>query len=105
MDMAIGRAINTLKERDLYENTLIVFVSDHGENFAEPDPKIAFGHSLLHKHVVNLPLIIKMPHSQFAGVDSDALLTNLDIAPHNSRCIGSGARSELGRQKLASHAP
>lgn len=34
MDMSIGRVINYLKENGLYENTLIVFMSDNGANGA-----------------------------------------------------------------------
>jgi arylsulfatase len=34
MDMSIGRLFNSLKEKGLYENTLIVFFSDNGANGA-----------------------------------------------------------------------
>ena len=30
MDVMVGRLIKTLRESDLYENSLIVFVSDNG---------------------------------------------------------------------------
>jgi len=36
MDMSIGRLINYLKENNLYNNTLIVFMSDNGANGASP---------------------------------------------------------------------
>jgi anaerobic selenocysteine-containing dehydrogenase len=38
MDAWIGRLLGTLREHGLYDDTLIVLVSDHGDEFADHDP-------------------------------------------------------------------
>jgi arylsulfatase A-like enzyme len=81
MDSQIGRAIQALERLGLYDRTVIVFIADHGENFGDPDPQIAFTHALLHQHVVRLPLVIKLPHSRWAGDEHSFLAANIDIAP------------------------
>lgn len=59
MDELIGRVINSLKESGQYDNTIIVYTSDHGESLGE--------HGLWHKNnlydcSVRIPLIIKGPN-------------------------------------------
>lgn len=56
MDARIGDIINALKEKGLYENTLIVFTSDHGINFGENG---VAGKVCLYEPSVTAPLIIK----------------------------------------------
>jgi len=59
VDQAIGRVIDTLKELGMWENTLVVFTSDHGEELAE---RGYIGHTrTLHFEQVDLPLIVRMP--------------------------------------------
>jgi arylsulfatase A-like enzyme len=61
MDAEIGRLIAGLKQRGLYENTLLIIVSDHGEAFGERD---LIGHGLsVNKDQVDVPLIVKYPGS------------------------------------------
>ncbi len=81
MDGQIGRILEALEERDLYRQTLIVFVSDHGENFNERKVTMAFRHAALFSEVSKLPLILKLPESEHAGSTRDFLLGNLDLAP------------------------
>jgi arylsulfatase A-like enzyme len=88
MDEQIGKAIDALKIEGLYDRTLIVVVADHGENFADPEPLLAFGHDMLHKHVVRLPLIVKLPRSQRAGDSHDFLAESVDIAPTIVAALG-----------------
>ena len=61
IDDRIGRFIATLKDLDLYEDTLIVFTSDHGEEHYE-HRSIGHGHSL-YEELLRVPLIIKLPGS------------------------------------------
>jgi arylsulfatase A-like enzyme len=59
MDREIGRLLESLKHRGIYDTTLIVVVSDHGESFGE-HRMLDHGHSL-YEHVLQVPLIIKYP--------------------------------------------
>jgi len=59
-DYYIGRVIATLKKLGLYDNTLIVFTGDHGEEFAE---RGWLGHSTtLFNEQIKVPLLFKFPH-------------------------------------------
>ena len=64
-DFHISRLLATLRERNLHDNTIIVFTSDHGEEFSEHGGKY---HYTMHEEVVKVPLIIKAPSLQ-TGVD------------------------------------
>lgn len=59
IDDQIGEVIDELKERGLYDETLIVVISDHGDEFREHG-KFAHGESLFDE-VIHVPLIIKFP--------------------------------------------
>jgi len=55
-DYLIGKIIKTLKEENLFENTIIVFFSDHGESIYEH--KIYVDHHGLYDVSMHVPLII-----------------------------------------------
>jgi len=59
LDYRIGQLISFLKKRELYDETTIVFTSDHGENFGE---KNLMHHGRdLNEHLIRVPLIISGP--------------------------------------------
>lgn len=58
MDARIGDIIQTLKDKNIYDNTIIVFTSDHGINFGENG---VAGKVCLYEPSVTAPLIIKAP--------------------------------------------
>jgi arylsulfatase A-like enzyme len=61
MDEEIGRLIAWLKQRGLYENMLLIIVSDHGEALGERN---LIGHGLsVNEDQVYVPLIVKYPES------------------------------------------
>ena len=55
-DYLIGKIIKTLKEENLFEDTIIVFFSDHGESIYEHE--IYVDHHGLYDVSVHVPLII-----------------------------------------------
>jgi arylsulfatase A-like enzyme len=58
-DAAFGDLIDLLVRRGLWENTVVVFVSDHGEEFLEHG---AWQHgSTLHNELLDVPLIVRAP--------------------------------------------
>ncbi len=59
VDASIGRLLDDLKRRGVYDDALIVVVSDHGEEFAEHG---LLGHGeQTHDEGVRVPLMIKLP--------------------------------------------
>lgn len=78
VDESVGRLVNTLKELDLLESTLIIFTSDNGFLHGE--------HGLIDKRCmyeesIRVPLLMSCPELFGAGVVLDHLVLNLDIAP------------------------
>lgn len=58
-DHAFGQLLAGLKARDLLDTTLVVFLSDHGEEFNDHG---SFGHGVtLYREMLNIPLAIRPP--------------------------------------------
>lgn len=61
VDRAVGELIAELKHRDLYDQSLIVLTSDHGEGLGEHG---IVGHAVqLYDEVLHVPLVMKLPYS------------------------------------------
>ncbi|MCF7955489.1 MAG: sulfatase [Phycisphaerae bacterium] len=59
IDENIGRIINDLKAKGIYDQSLIVLTSDHGDEFWEHG-SVEHGHTL-YNELLHVPMIIKMP--------------------------------------------
>jgi arylsulfatase A-like enzyme len=85
LDDRIEVLLRTLKSLGLFDDTLIVITSDHGEAFGESS---VVGHGVsLFQHQVHVPLIVKYPHSTTAA-ESDVLASSIDILPTVLDTIG-----------------
>lgn len=58
-DKYFGEFVATLKALGMYDASVIVITSDHGDEFFEHD-SVGHGHSL-HREMIDVPLIIKIP--------------------------------------------
>ncbi len=79
VDAELGRVLACLQELGLYDRTLVVLLSDHGEHLGEHD--IWFAHYLPYWECVHVPLILKLPGGERAGSVVDVPVSNLDILP------------------------
>lgn len=75
----IGPLVEKLKEMSLYDQTMIIFTSDHGEEFYDHGGW-GHGHSL-YDESLKVPLIIKFPESKFAGEKFENIISHVDIMP------------------------
>ncbi len=83
MDRWMGELVAALKERGMYDNTIIVFTSDHGEEFAEHNERFfydAHGHST-YEEVIHVPLIMKLPRQAEAGRRFAEVSRGIDVMP------------------------
>jgi arylsulfatase A-like enzyme len=78
-EVLIGPLIKNLKALGLYQNTMIILTSDHGEEFY--DHKAWYHGHTLYDELIKIPLIIKFPHSQFKNVHIDNTVRIVDIMP------------------------
>ncbi|MDP6849413.1 MAG: sulfatase [Planctomycetota bacterium] len=61
LDSQLERVFNALKEKGLWENTLVILTSDHGEEFFDHG---GITHArTLHSEMVQIPLILKLPNA------------------------------------------
>ena len=104
MDACFGRFVDALKARGLYDRSVIVVTSDHGEMLGEDG---RFGHSThLFPQVIRIPLIVHLPPEAAARatVDLDALALTTDIAPTIYSALGytpSPGNALMGRSLIA----
>lgn len=87
MDTQIGRVVTALKARGLFEQTLIVVVSDHGCQWYEHEHGYYVSH--LYEQSLRIPLIIHgpgIPH----GLVRDQPVTQIDVLPTLVELAGAG---------------
>lgn len=76
LDYRVGQFIDFLKDRGLYEDTIIVFTSDHGENFGEY--RRLLHHDVgLNEGLLRVPLIIQGGDINEATVEDPVSLIDL----------------------------
>lgn len=79
VDCQVGRLVAHLKAQGLWENTIFVLMSDHGEAFGEGE--IHFDHHGLYDAVTRVALMVKapgaLPHRTSALVSTEDLLPTL----------------------------
>lgn len=78
VDRAVGSLIDELKADDLLNNTYVVFMSDNGFFFGQH--RLAKGKYLAYTPSTRTPTLMRGPGIP-AGVHSDALVGNIDVAP------------------------
>lgn len=74
IDAGVARLVKILKEADLYDKTMIVFTSDHGMAFAG-------GKTTVYEGGLRVPFVVRDPYQSGRGVESDALISHIDITP------------------------
>jgi len=93
MDRWIGKIVSDLRARGLYDDTLIVVTSDHGDEFGEHDAAAiydAHGHSTFDE-ILRVPLILKLPGSTHAGTRLSGVARGVDLMPTLLEAVGAKA--------------
>jgi arylsulfatase A-like enzyme len=78
VDDSVGRLTAELKRLGMYDDTLIVVLSDHGEEFWEHGT-YGHGHSL-YDELLHVPLLVKLPRSAMRGT-VDAPVSTASVMP------------------------
>jgi len=79
-DAAFGGLLRSLQSRGLYDSTLVVLTSDHGEAFGERG-KVGWHGDELYDEQIRIPLILKLPRSRLAGTTIESQVGEIDLAP------------------------
>jgi Sulfatase/Tetratricopeptide repeat len=76
-DRIVGKFLQFLKQRRLYDRALIVLLSDHGEGLMDHGEQ---EHGVfLYREALQVPLILKLPHAERRGTTIDAPVQLVDV--------------------------
>jgi arylsulfatase A-like enzyme len=79
VDDNMGRLLRVLDETGQRENTIVIFMSDHGELLGDHGMYLKGPH--MYDCSIRVPLIISWPGHFKAGLKSDALVELVDVVP------------------------
>ena len=78
-DELVGRFLDGLKARGVYDRAVIAVTSDHGEGLKDHGEE---EHGVfLYREAVHIPLILRLPHGARAGTRVAGVVAQADLAP------------------------
>ena len=100
LDDGIGRILKTLKQTNLEEDTLVVFMTDHGGTpvFGGSNLPLRGNKATLFDGGIKVPCLLRWPGTIPAGKKSNDLAWALDIAPTFTKLAGT--RPPVGAKGL-----
>ncbi|MGE0640753.1 MAG: sulfatase-like hydrolase/transferase [Thermoanaerobaculia bacterium] len=103
VDACVAALLDSLRARSLYERSLIVLFSDHGESLGEHG-ELEHG-ILLHRAVLQVPLIVKLPGGSHGGERIRRPAALIDLLPTVTALAGLATPSGLDGAALLSSSP
>ena len=93
IDTEIGKLIHAIDEKNLWENTVVIFTSDHGDGHGAHQWNQK---SALYEEVMNIPFIVTLPQLKNAGVELPQLINNA-VDFYASVCDWANIKLPVGR--------
>ncbi len=85
-DQVVGDLVARLREMDLYDNALVILLSDHGEGLNDHGEQ---EHGLfLYREALQVPLVVKLPEGRCAGCSAAPPVQLIDVAPTVADVLG-----------------
>ncbi len=81
LDDEIGKIINYLEDNDLLDNTIILVLSDHGENLYEGDLGMGHGEHFRGLYSYKIPFVIRFPELGLQRREIYDVVRHVDVAP------------------------
>jgi iduronate 2-sulfatase len=78
VDAQIGLILDKLKAQELWEDTIVIFTSDHGYHLGE---HFMWGKVTLFEECARVPLVVRVPGVSKAGTSSEGLVETIDLFP------------------------
>jgi arylsulfatase A-like enzyme len=98
IDFQVGRMIDALERRGQLDNTLIVFLSDHGEHLGD---YLTFHLGSMHDSCARIPMLMRWPSRFDQDVQCRRPVTHLDVAPTLLNAANASHPTDLDGQDLA----
>ena len=80
VDYWVGNLLDTIEQLGLYENSVVVFMADHGTMLGEHE-QFCKGPDKLRNQVTHIPLMIRTPGNPYAGKKVAGLTEIPDVMP------------------------
>ena len=100
IDAQIGRIFDSLERNDLWDDTIVVLVSDHGYQLGE---HFLWGKVTLFETCARVPMVIHAPGVSGAAERSQALVELVDIYPTLAELCGIKTPTDLQGRSLVSN--
>jgi arylsulfatase A-like enzyme/Tfp pilus assembly protein PilF len=102
-DAYVGAFLDWLKQRKIYDDALIILLSDHGEGLGDHGEQ---EHGiLLYRETLHVPLLIKLPHAQNGGATIREPVQLIDVAPTILGAVGVGVPKTMTGASLLGAIP
>jgi arylsulfatase A-like enzyme len=101
VDDELGRFFDFLRKLDLWEESLLIVTSDHGEEFLEHDRLL---HDQAYEETARVPFLMKLPGPGLRGRRVETLVSTLDVMPTVLDVVGIPGSSEIHGTSLLSFA-
>jgi arylsulfatase len=98
-DQELGRLLEGLRARGLYERVLLVFTADHGESLGERGYYFSHGQHL-HRELLQVPLVLRPPGGVAPGQRVHTPVSHLDLFPTLLAALGLAPSAALGTNLL-----
>jgi choline-sulfatase len=100
VDAAVGKLLDQLRVRGLYEGALIALMADHGEALGEHGETT---HGIfLYDETIHVPLLFKLPREHSAGTRIDSRAGLVDVLPTILQAVGIAVPPEVQGESLLS---
>jgi choline-sulfatase len=98
VDSVVGSFMQALRQRGLYENSIIAIAADHGEAFGEHGEE---RHGVfLYDETVHVPLLLKLPAQKFAGRRVEERVALVEVPPTLVQSLGMTPPANMQAQSI-----
>ncbi|MDE0769874.1 MAG: sulfatase-like hydrolase/transferase [Opitutaceae bacterium] len=89
MDASIGKMLEVLEEREILDNTIVIFLSDNGGGGGSDNSPLKGGKSRMWEGGIRVPCLVRWPDGNIpAGSVNEEFLSSLEILPSLAQAAG-----------------
>ena len=98
VDYWLGEILNTVEELGLFDNSVVVFFSDHGALLGEQGEFLK-GPTRIRRQVTHNPFLVRLPGKEKAGTRASGFVHHPDVMPTAVQSAGTGSAAARDRQE------